>query len=461
MTALRFSAREVAILGAALVSFTHGSGALAGPRAQDLASIKAEYVLKSHVFSPAARARALRYISTASATADAMTREQFLLCVLRIAAFADNGHDTEHDVGDAWWPDARLPIRMLWFPSGWVVARADSAHADMLGARVLSIENLSPAEMFNRLREFWGGPDTSRRWNLEFLIENAGLLHAAGIAHHADRLTLQLALADGRRVTRTLAFVPRSELPSGQIGERVWSPAAWPGEAEKGWRAVDPQPTPLYLQDGARWFRVVRLPELEALFIQMRMHFDGPDESIADFRRTVDDAIVAFHPRHLIVDLRFDTGGNIDLTREWQRTLPAHVPGRVYILVGPYTFSAGIVAAAAFKHDAGERGRIVGDSVGDRLRFWSEGMDACMPNSHYCVHLTTGLWDLQHGCAGQADCYGDKYDARVSGLKPQLPAPLTPESWLAGVDPAMEAVKRDIGAGAAGAAPSRAKYVLR
>jgi hypothetical protein len=444
VTFVHYGTRVLAAVGSSLLSIALASSVTAGPRADDLEHAKSEYVLKSQVFSPEARGQAVRFIDAIAEATGGMTREQFLLSVLRIAAFADNGHDTESDEGDAWWPAARLPVRMLWFPDAWVIARADSANADLLGARVLSIDNRLPGEVFRGLRDLWGGVDAYRRWNLERIVEHEGLLHAAGLARHADRLRLELQLVDGRRIHRTLKFVPKTALPAAQILERVWSPAPWPGEAEKGWHAFDPKPTPLYLQDGARLFRVVRVPELQALFIQMRVHFDMDGETVADFRHKVDGEIDEYHPRHLIVDLRFDTGGNIDETRDWQRALPARVPGRVYVLVGRYTFSAGIVAAAAFKHDAPQQVRLVGEGVGDRLRWWSEGHNVCMPDSHYCLHLTTGLWDLVNGCAERPECYGDKYDARVVDLFPDLDAPLTLTSWVSGRDPGMEAIERDL-----------------
>ncbi len=89
--------------------------ACGGPRADDLRFATSAFVLKSGAFTEAARARAVDYISRSALTADATTQEQFLLCVLRIAAFADNGHDQETDSAHAWWPTARLPVRMLWF----------------------------------------------------------------------------------------------------------------------------------------------------------------------------------------------------------------------------------------------------------------------------------------------------------------------------------------------------------
>ena len=430
---------------------------MGGPRADDLQFAQSAYVAKSPAFSAATRDRAAGFTKRSALTADAMTHEQFLLCVLQIAAFADNGHDTESDSGDAWWPTARLPVRMLWFEDQWVIARADSANADLLGARVLSIENHSPEEVFTRLRKYWGGLDTYRRWNLEpAIIEQAGMLHAAGLARHADRLTMRIQTAAGQRVERTLRYVAKSTLPPGQIFARLWSPAPWPGDPEKGWRAFRPPSTPLYLQDGAHLFRAEQIPQLNAMYVQMRAHFDIDGQSLGAFLRRVDAEIEAFHPRNLIVDLRFDTGGDTDLTREWQRTLPARIPSRLYVLVSRHTFSAGIVAVASFRHDAAARVRIVGERVGDRLRWWSEGEPVCMPNSHYCLHLTTGLWDLVYGCAGNPACYGDKYDARVADLAPDLEAPITADSWLAGRDPGMEAIERELRADqdASGASPA-------
>ena len=174
-----------------------------------------EYVEKSPAFSVANRTRVKRFIEQAAASADSMTREEFLLCLLRIAAFADNGHDTLRTDG-SWWPQARLPVRMIWFPSGWAIARADSAHVELLGARVLRIENLSSEAMFRRLRGLAGGIDSNRRWNLEPFVERAGLLHAAGVARQPDRLTLSLQLRDGRRFERTLFFAPAAD--SGELG---------------------------------------------------------------------------------------------------------------------------------------------------------------------------------------------------------------------------------------------------
>jgi hypothetical protein len=418
--------------------------ALSRTRRADLEIARTAYVERSRAFTNANRLRALRFIDRAEQSADSMSAEEFLLTILQIPAFADNGHDVLNDDDGAWYPQARLPLRMIWFPEGWVVARAAPAVNDLLGAKVMRIEGLSPAALLARLRPMWGGPDNYRRWNLEWIIESAGLLHALGLAERPDRLRLDLELGDGRRAERSIAFVPRTSVPQGGDPVRLWSAELWPGEAEKGWRSAPSRPQPLYLQEGAKFLRVALLPELDALYVQFRAHYDSPDERIADLMHSVDTAIAEHHPRHLMVDLRFDIGGNTELTRDWLRSLPARIPERIYVLVGHYTFSAGIVAAAALKHDGTARVRIVGENLADRLVFWSEGENVCLPSSHYCLRATTGLWDLKDGCGGQVGCYSDQYQVIVGTLRPDLPAPITIAAWLAGRDPGLDAVRRDL-----------------
>ncbi len=123
------------------------------------------------------------------------------------------------------------------------------------------------------------------------------------------------------------------------------------------------------------------------------------------------------------------------------RTIAERVPGRTFVIIGPYTFSAGIASLAALAHDGGARVTIVGEPVGDRSHWWSERETFCLPYSMACLNRQVGKWDVVNGCAGQRYCYGDQFDLRVTSLQPGLPAPLTVADWRAGRDPAMEAIE--------------------
>lgn len=401
----------------------------------DLEFARDQYVNKSQAFSKADRRRAVAMIDQVIAHGRPLSKEAFLLATLRIAALSGNAHE---GVMGGWLPSTRLPFRMIWFPDAMVIARASPQYAELLGARVESIEGLKPKALQGRLRPYFGGPDQYLRWNSPWLVELGGMLHAMGVAKQPDRLRMRLRKSDGRLVDVVVPFVPRSAAAVGASPPRFWSAAAYASEAAYGWRsAIDGPPQPMYLRDDDDPFRIVHLVTLDAMYVQFRANStaDAGGRDIAPFVQRVKEEIAATRPSYLVLDLRFDIGGDIDQTRELARYIAQSVPARIYVLTGPYTFSAGIVFAAAVKHDAADRVVIVGEPVGDRLRFWSEGGHACMPKSGYCLRASTGLWDLTRGCAKEAACYGDRLDARVDSLDPDIAAPLTSRDWLSGRDP--------------------------
>ena len=435
-------ARLAALALAALSLSASAASAAEAARRADLIVLRDGYVRQSRAFTEETRRAALEHVASLEARAGELTNAEFLVGIARTAALADNGHDSWHPEDGAWLPERRAPMRFFWFPDALVVARASPAQQDLLGARVTAIDGHAPDELFERLRPLSGGPDNYRRWNLNLFLERAELLHALGLAMAPDRLTVSLVLRNGSEVTREIAMIPRAEAPRGAESARFLSGAPYGGEAEHGWRGYSAAPAePLYLQDADRLFRVVELPDIAALYVQFRAHYGTDEEPIDDFLKNASAKIAEVKPEHLVLDLRFDGGGDISTTIAFFNGLAAAVPGRIYVIVSRLTFSAGIVAAALVEQSAPERVQIVGEPVGDRLRFWSEGRAVCLPESKYCMKLTDGLWDLVKGCAQEPGCYGDAWGGRVPDLDPDLAAPLLAESWLLGVDPAMTAIE--------------------
>ncbi len=407
----------------------------------DLAALRQEYVQKSLAFTPETRRAALDHVASLEARVEQLSPAEFLVGIAHATALADNGHDSWHP-GDGAWLPKRAPLRFFWFPDALVIARAAPQHRDLLGARVTAIDGHGVDQLFERLRPLCGGIDDYRRWNLTLYLERAELLHALGLAKSADRVTLSLVLKDGTEASREVEMLPRDALPQGVAPGRLLSGPPYGNEPLFGWTGLSaPADEPLYLQEPDRLFRVVDLPAIGASYLQFRSHHGTDAEPIGDFLRTARARLEETKPENLIVDLRFDSGGNIDPTVAFFNDLATAVPGRIYVVVSRLTFSAGIVAAALVQQSAGERVLIVGEPVGDRLRFWSEGRAACLPESKYCVQVTDGLWDLVKGCAQEPGCYGDAFRVRVPELDPDLAAPMTAGSWLAGTDPAMTAIE--------------------
>jgi hypothetical protein len=416
----------------------------ASPLLRDLEIVRTDFVMKSQAFSPSDRLAALALIAEERKHGMNRSKPEVIATLMRIAAFAHNGHDY-FDTADGWVPDKRLPIRLAWFSDGLVVTRTSPEYSGLLGAHVIGIEGKEPAEILRTLQQFAGGTADYVKWDANWLLESPEMLKAIGIAGHADHVRIEFRQMDGTVSASEIVAAMSASIPLDQGRTGSWSRAASARERELGWKnAVLAVNDPFYLQEPNRLFRIVELPELDALYVQFRSNLDGAGESIAEFAQRVQQRLAVTPRHHVILDQRFNTGGNTDITMDLMRDIGRHTKGQIYVLIGSHTFSAGIVSTAIVKHESHNRAILVGEEVGDRLRWWSEGENVCLPHSKYCLHVTTGLWDLVHGCAGENGCYGDRFNASVPDLTPNIVAPLKSEDWVSGRDPCLDAVAHDL-----------------
>ncbi|HWU54225.1 MAG TPA: hypothetical protein VN175_01905, partial [Rhizomicrobium sp.] len=91
------------------------------------------------------------------------------------------------------------------------------------------------------------------------------------------------------------------------------------------------------------------------------------------------------------------------------------------------------------KNAGGEMVKIVGEPVGDRLAFYSEGGMACLPNSKICVNYQVGKHDYGGPCQGW-DCFGLDwfYPVQVTNFAPDQTIARNFADWNSGRDTAYE-----------------------
>ena len=186
-------------------------------------------------------------------------------------------------------------------------------------------------------------------------------------------------------------------------------------------------------------FRRRDAPELDAIVIQLHANIDIGGESIARFLEDADAARRAARRDNVVLDMRFNGGGNLQLTREFMTSLPSRLApaGRVVVLTSPWTFSAAISSIGYLKQAGGDRVVLVGEALGNRLQFWAEGQPVRLPNSGAFILMATLRHDYITGCQPFPDChpYMRRFPIAVASLAPEVPAPWTFESYAAGRDP--------------------------
>ncbi len=433
-----------ALLAACLSATADPGKDVTSRQLQDLDAARTNYVLASKAFADESRARALAALDAARQRAGAMSEAEFTLVLSRLAALADNAHDEL--VPNAKLLGPCLPVRLVWIGQDLVVALSAPHLPELAGARVIQLGGKTTEELPAIAHGLIGGPEQHVRAESTWLWESPDLLAALGFQVDQGRVRATLRLRDGQLVERTLEPMDRAQVAAASVPELLRNARNAPAGGTAWASALLGAPIPLAMREPEKRFRAVPLPAYDTLYVQFRANYDRDGgRELGKFAGDTAALAVQMHPRFIVIDQRFNGGGNTDLTRELMKVLGAAARDKVYIFTSEHTFSAGIASAAIAKQAAGTKARLVGAPVGDRLRWWSENPRRCLPNSGHCFMPSYGLWDLQKGCAKEQGCFGDAYDVKVASLAPDLSAPLTAADWLAGYDAALSAAAADAG----------------
>jgi hypothetical protein len=391
-------------------------------------------------FAPAARSEVNRRLDVLEALGILLDGPHFRVALMQIDALADNGHSKVENERSA--APLELPVRVAAFSDGLYVMRATDINADLLGGRVTAIDGQSIDTVVAKLEQLRGGtPQWRRQYASQYLVLQ-DLLYGIDVAPDMQHSTWTVETPAGAMMTKTLnAYAPPAGEPDVFV-KRWLSSEPLTGMAGQ-WRTVEPDHSPpISLIDFDTAFRGLSLPGTCTEFVQLKSNADEGAQKIKDFLSSTRSRLRQVRPCNVILDLRYDDGGDFVNTYGFARQLPQLIPppGKIIMLTGPATFSAGISTAAFVKHAGQARVLILGEAVGDRLQFFSEGGWACLPHYPLCVAYETGKHDYQHACTDWSVCFWLNYffQFRVSTLEPDELIPLSFKDWRAGIDPVLD-----------------------
>ena len=369
-----------------------------------------------------------------------MSDAEFQMGLARVMAVADNGHSNSN-ASRMVQRFERMPFRSTVLGGQLHILRVRAGFEDLLGAQLTHINGVPAMEAMYRFRDAFGGIDPFFESFAPLLLETPDYLEAVDLS--AGDVSYEFILMDGSTSTRTMEALRVEEDARRRYSGDL--PMTWIMESD-AWTAFEPQGDPLYLRHPDSDYWLEYLDDGAMAYLNIRANFsDDGEESLRDWVARMETELRASQPWVIIVDQRFNGGGDLTQTEPLMHALADIVGenGRVYLLVNGNTFSAGIVNLAMAKETAPERVILVGEEIGDRLQFWAEGWWYSLKNSGYRARYSTGFYDLQNGCSGFFICHWgslDIFPVIVDDLDIDILAPMTFADYAAGRDAGLEAV---------------------
>jgi hypothetical protein len=274
-----------------------------------------------------------------------------------------------------------------------------------------------------------------------YALTSPETLHGFGIAPSMEAVELGVSACAGtaRRTVRPLPL-ERSE----RSLEAWWDLTPLTQPLQGPWlQALDGsrESLPLYLRNPDRNYWFEYLPDSGILYFHYNRSQDMAEESTAAFGERLLAELDRRRPRAFVLDVRFNTGGNLHIAEALMRRLQERTRGmKRYAITGRTTFSAGISQVASWRQ-AGDV-TIVGEPVGDHLDMWAEGGNIRLPNSGLLAHFANGAHSYSPApCPSAEPCA----DMSVATLVPDIFATPDWQAYRSGRDPALEAVAADLG----------------
>lgn len=418
----------------------------------DLVFFRDQWAPREKSFTPATREQMLRYVNGEIARAKPLEKTQLALVMSRAMAFTGNNHTKL-----GWWNEVDAfqvaPFSFWWFPEGAMVTRAHPAQRDLLGAKLIAIGGMPVTKAAELVAAYIPGTADTHLYQSPAWLRRFEVLQALGLSD-GRTASFTFQMPNGRRVTRKLGPPPRfadpERYPDPAQYADIWRQSMVPGRGPEPWPDVlDKLPAlPLYVQAPAS-LTASRLDEGRVLYVRSNSVSPIGSEPRVETEAfaIVTDALRGTPPKHVIVDLRYNQGGNFMTIVNFAHELAkmTEPDGRLYVITGRATNSAAIAFAALVKGEAPGRTKFVGEHPSDRPTFWSEGGELTTP-SGIPLYYTTGFHDWSHGCTDASRCFWPVayHGKAVGSLAPDIPVTMSFADYVAGRDPALEAALADI-----------------
>lgn len=401
----------------------------------DLEQFRSGVLLKDQAFDAVTREQALARLAALETRLSDLSDAQIAGELARIAALAGNAHTRVDPLRNrGLW--SRLPARLWKFSDGWRVIATRPDQTRWLGARVLGVGGVPVAQAEAKLRPLFAGNPAWADYMAGYSLVSPEALEAGGVAE-PGQIELALETSDGRH-----AFLWRPEPPEGRTRpDENWWHLASAHPRTSGWSHSPHSRELLVFERPDLGYAFARCRG-DIAYLRLNRTADQAGRTpLAEWGREVLEELDRHPPARLIIDLRFNTGGDLSKALPFIGSIAASPLGQrpdgLAVLINGQTFSAGITQAAWLRLHS--RARFFGESVGDEMSFWAEGDNVVLDHSGLTARYSDGGHHYSSAPLPQHMREKVVFSLPAPALGPDHRIGWSWEDYAAGRDPILEA----------------------
>ncbi|HEX8737447.1 MAG TPA: tetratricopeptide repeat protein [Pyrinomonadaceae bacterium] len=315
-----------------------------------------------------------------------------------------------------------LPVLFYMFEEGLYITAADPKHKDLLGAQVIKFGGKTVDEVVSAVQS--ASSEDNKIWIKQiapYRLRHLPLLHAAGAISDASKVELVLRGMDGKERAVTLT----ADLTQPNIWNVKPNPPEWVNLPQ-----TLGSPVPLYLKNPSARYWFEYLPDKKIVYFQFNSVRNDEKENLAAFAERLFKFINETDAEKLVVDMRWNNGGNTSLLAPLVQGLIKNEKinrrGKLFVIIGRRTFSAAQNAATFFERYT--NAVFVGEPTGSSPNFVGEEDPFVLPYSKIMANVSHLYWQSAF-----------PQDNRT-WVAPQIYVPPTFEAYKSNRDAALEAI---------------------
>jgi len=338
---------------------------------EDLKFLREELPKKhKNAFHRISRAQFEKIVADLDAKIPTLSDDEIVWGMISIVSKIGDGH-TGLSLG---WSYPKTPLWLYWFGKELRVVRVSKDFPRLNGARLVKIGGVPVEKIYEQTREYISQGETEQFTlnSSPYLFTLPVFLKIIGATKNADKAVYEFVDAKGKKFKQELKGVPQN--------------------AKIEW--ISPYKTaPLYLQNEDKSLFYSYLKDAKTVYVNFRWY--PRRQEFKKFSKELFDFIDQNPVEKLVIDMRHNGGGDFTRGRDYlvkqiKERKKFLERGRLFVITGRVTYSAGMANTADFKNDLGAI--LVGEPTGARPNGYQEGRGMGLPNSHLWLSYSVELY---------------------------------------------------------------------